>query len=324
MHGSRFNETRQNASTSVAGVLLAGLLVLAMSGCSIKKMAINQLGDALAASGSTFSSDDDPELVRAAIPFSLKLMESLLAESPEHEGLLLATCSYFTQFSYAFVQQDADIVEDQDFAAAEELRGRARRLYRRAFDYGMRGLETRHEGFREELEANAEEAVSVMRKEDVPFLYWTAVAWASTISLSKDDPFLIARVPQMEAMMDRALELDENWDMGAIHAFLITYEMSRQGVTDDPVARARHHFERAMELSRGRLAGPLVAYAESVCVQQQDVKEFDALLKRALALDPDEYPEHRLVNLIMQERARWLRSQQSELFLLDEPAELQQ
>jgi hypothetical protein len=59
-----------------------------LCGCSIKRMAVNKLGDALAAGGTTFASDDDPELVKAAVPFSLKLMESLLAESPNHLGLL--------------------------------------------------------------------------------------------------------------------------------------------------------------------------------------------------------------------------------------------
>jgi hypothetical protein len=166
MHRSKINESWKPIIWWP--VLLAGLLGL--GGCSFKQMAINRLGDALAASGSTFSSDDDPELVRAAIPFSLKVMESLLAESPEHEGLLLATCSYFTQFSFAFVQQDAEMLEDEDFRAAEKMRQRARRLYLRALGYGMRGLETRHKGFREALDADPIRAVAPRKKKDVPFL----------------------------------------------------------------------------------------------------------------------------------------------------------
>jgi len=58
-------------------------------GCSIKRLAVNKVGNALAGGGTTFASDDDPELVKAAVPFSLKLMESLLAENPRHEKLLL-------------------------------------------------------------------------------------------------------------------------------------------------------------------------------------------------------------------------------------------
>ena len=34
------------------------------SACSIKKIAVNKLADALSSSGSTFTSDEDPELVK--------------------------------------------------------------------------------------------------------------------------------------------------------------------------------------------------------------------------------------------------------------------
>src|SRR5256886_14324081 len=100
------------------------LFCLLASGCSIRKMAVNKIGNALAAGGTTFASDDDPELVKAAAPFSLKLMESLLAESPKHERLLFAASSGFTQYAYAFVQEDADELEDKDLTAATEMRVR--------------------------------------------------------------------------------------------------------------------------------------------------------------------------------------------------------
>ena len=288
------------------------------AGCSIKKLAVNKLGDALAGGGTTFAADDDPDLVKAAVPFSLKLMESLLAESPKHKGLLFATSSGFTQYAFAFVQQEADEIESANLAGATEMRQRAKRLYLRARAYGLRGLEASHSGMAAKLRASPREAVLMARRQDVPLLYWTAASWAAAIALSKDDPALIGEIPQMEALMDRALELDESFDQGAIHAFLINYEMARQGVPGDPAARARQHFDRAMELSLGRQAGPLVSFAEAVCVQKQDLKQFDESLQRALAIDPDAQPEHRLVNLVMQRRARWLISKRDELFLIPE------
>jgi predicted anti-sigma-YlaC factor YlaD len=296
-----------------AGLLLGGW---AMTGCSIKKVAVNQVGNALAGSGSAFSSDDDPELVRAALPFSLKLMESLLAESPEHAGLLLAASSGFTQYAYAFVQSDADVLEETDFAAAEAERARARRLYWRAQRYGLRGLEVAHPGLGAALRAHPREAVAACTREDVPLLYWTAVAWGAAIALSKDDPGTVAGAPRMEVLIDRALALDESWNEGAIHTFLINYEYSRTDAPGDPAERARAHFRRAVELSELRLAAPFVTLAEVVSVQEQDVAEFDALLAQALAINPDAVPEHRLENLIVQRRARWLRAHKEDLFVL--------
>jgi len=285
------------------------------SGCSVRRMAVNKLGDALASGGTTFSSDDDPELVKAAVPFSLKLMESLLAESPRHQGLLFAAASGFTQYGYAFVQEDADEIEATDFAAAEQMRVRARHLYLRARNYGLRGLEARHKGFEKALRATPVAAVAKATPRDVPLFYWTAVSWAAAVSLSKDNPDLIAEQPCFEAMIDRALALNESYGNGAIHAFLITYEMSRPGGVGDAVARSRQHFERAVALTGGQLAGPMVSFAEAVCIQKQDAKEFDALLKRALAINPDGKPEWRLANLVTQRRAKWLLTRTEDLFL---------
>ncbi|MFO1476380.1 MAG: TRAP transporter TatT component family protein [Verrucomicrobiota bacterium] len=297
----------------------AFLLLLAFTGggCSVRHYALNQAANALAHTGSTFASDDDPALIQAAAPFSLKLMESVLAENPDHPELLAATAAGFTQFSYAYVQEDADETEPHDLAAAEALRARARRLYLRAQRYGMHGLEVKHPGFGAALKANPKQAVRMADKSDVPLLYWTGASWAAAIALSKDNPELVAQLPSMEALMDRALELDESWNRGAIHTFMITYEMSRTTVGGDAAARSRAQFDRAMALSKGTLAAPMVAYAEAVCVQKQDVKQFESLLNQALAINADDYPDVRLENLIMQRRARWLLSRKTELFLVE-------
>jgi len=314
------NASSRNAAKRAARagsrLLCAALLLSLAAGCSIRKMAINKLGDALAGGGTTFASDDDPELVKAAVPFSLKLMESLLAESPKHKGLLFATSSGFTQYAYAFVQQEADELEDKDLAAAQAMRARAKRLYLRARSYGLRGLEVRHPGFESALRANPKSAVRVTRREEVPLLFWTAASWG--LAISPDDPALVAEQPIVEALIDRALELDAAYGEGAIHSFLITYEMKRPGAKGDPAERARRHFQQALELSHGQQAGPFVALAEAVTIKKQDVQEFESLLNRALAVNPDAAPEYRLANLIAQRRARWLLSRKEELFLIPE------
>jgi len=150
----------------------------------------------------------------------------------------------------------------------------------------------------------------------VPLAYWSAVSWAAAVSDSKDNPDLIADLPKIEALIDRALELDETFDHGAIHSFLIAYEMSRQGAKGEPATRARQHFDRAMALSAGQMAAPLVSLAEAVSVKNQNVEEFKSLLNQALAINPDAKPEWRLANLVMQHRARWLLARTDELFLL--------
>jgi len=295
--------------------LLLAAACAAGAGCSVKRFAINKLGDSLANSGTTYTADDDPDLVGQALPFSLKLVEGLLAESPRHRGLLFTAASGFTEYAYAYVQQDADMAERQSLDAATALRARARRLYLRARDYGLRGLDARYPTFSQTLRRDPAAAVRMTTRADVPLLYWSAASWASAIAVSKDRPDLIADQLFAEALIDRAFALDPDFDSGAIHGFLIAYEAARQGIPGDPLARSRLHFDRNVALTNGQLASPFVSLAETVSVQRQDRAEFESLLRRALAIDADARPEWRLQNLIVQRRARWLLACEDDLFV---------
>jgi predicted anti-sigma-YlaC factor YlaD len=298
----------------LSALALAGGLALALPGCSIKKIAVNKLGDALAQAGTTYSSDDDPELVGEASAFGLKTIEALLAESPRHKGLLLAAASGFTQYAFAYVQQPGDFVEARDYERAVELRRRARRLYLRARRYGMRGLELEQPGFEARLRADRHAAVAPLRKEHVPLLYWTGLSWFGAISLLKSDSELAADQGLAEALMRRALELDPEWEHGSIHDFYIAWEGRGESVGGS-YARAREQFDEAVESSGGHRAAPYVTLAESVSVARQDRAAFQHLLEQALAVDVDVKPELRLANLIYQKRARWLLSRADELFI---------
>lgn len=295
--------------------LLLFLFLLTLNGCAVRQYAINRVGDAIAGGGDAFASDNDPDLIRDASPFSLKMMESLLAENPRHRGLLLAAAKGFTQYTYAYVQQHADEVEGTDVATAYAERDRAKRLYLRARDYGLRGLSLQQPDFFVHLRADPQATVKRVKPEDVALLYWTGAAWAGAIAAGKDDPFLVADLPAVEALITRAGEIDEAFDNGALHVFLISYEMSRSAVSKDAAHKARKHFNRAVELSGGLQAAPYVALAESVTVQEQRRDEFTQLLGQALSVDIDQRPDWRLANLIMQRRARWLLAHTDEYFL---------
>lgn len=288
-------------------------LLLALASCSVKHYAINQLGNAVAGTGATFASDDDPELIRQAAPFSLKLVESLLAQSPRNENLLLAATRGFTQYGYAFVQEDGDEIADTDPARAAQLHLRAANLYIRARDYGLRGLAVHHKNFAARLKANPQEAVRELKKSDVPMIYWTAISWAAALSASHDI-MMLPEIPRFEALADRVLELNETYEEGAIHGFLITYEMSRLNPKPDRFAIAQKHFARNLELAHGHQIAPYVIYAESVLVAQKDKAGFQAMLRQSLRMDPNQWPEHRQLNLLMQRRARWLLSRTNKLF----------
>ena len=293
---------------------LAALALLSAGGC--RATATRAVANAVS-SGETsvYAQDDDPDLVRAAVPFGLKTMEGLLAEHPEHEGLLTALASGFTQYGYAFVQADAEEAEmNGKSVPARVLRERAKRLFLRARDYGLRGLEARHQGLSGRLGAarDLEPALAQLNKDDLPLVYWTAASWALAIGAGKEDMALVAELPVPGALMKRALGIDETWNEGAIHEFLVTWEAAQGG--PDGLPRAKEHFDRAIALSKGKKLGLLVSYAEAVSVARQDRAEFTRLLQQVVRADAESDRAHRLANVLAQRRAKLLLAHAEDLF----------
>jgi predicted anti-sigma-YlaC factor YlaD len=272
----------------------------------VKHKAVGMVADTLTSSGDVFSRDDDPDLVGEAVPFGLKLYESLLESSPKNKNLLIATCSNFTQYGVAFVETRAlELGEAQHHDEVAHLNDRALKLYLRAKGYCMRAMEVRFPGVTDRLVKDPKTALAKAGKDDVPLLYWTAASWGSAISLGLDKPELVIDVPTVRALADRALALDESWNKGALHEMFISLESVPEALGGSP-DRARQHFKRAVELEHGLSPGPYVALALGVSVGAQDRAEFESLLKQALDIDPEKDPSNRLATLIQQRRARAL------------------
>ena len=124
---------------------------------------------------------------------------------------------------------------------------------------------------------------------------------------------VLARLPEVEALLQRALTVDEAYDEGALHEFALVWAGSAPGARDR--AAIERHYRRALELSAGQRASLYVAYAMAATVPAQDPRRFRDLMDRALAIDPDARPGERLLTIIAQSRARWLLTRVDELFL---------
>lgn len=285
-----------------------------LGGCSVKRTVVNYVGDAIGGGGGVWSSDEDPELIKQAIPFGLKTNESLLEVSPGHEGLLEATAVGFLAYAL-LVKEEADRLEIDDLKAARKKKARASKLFIRGRDYALRALEQRHPGFTEGLKADRDAMLARAGAEDAPFLYLAGAGWAGALGADTANLGLVADLPTAGALVRRVLEVDETFDRGAAHEFMISYEAARPGGS---IEAARRHYDRALALSEGKRASVYLALAESVSVGEQDVNEFRAMLKAARAVDIDEIPGDRLLNVVAQERAEWLEERIPDLFLLAE------
>lgn len=288
------------------------LAVAALTGCSLRSMAVNAVMPALA-NPAVYLSEEDPEVVRDALPFLLKTIESILDTDPERQDALLFANTGFLLYASAFLQADAEIAEWDDYELAAELNGRAQRMFLRARDYGLRNVELDHPGIAARLRDDPATAAAVFDEEDVESLYYLGGAWLLAISLGLDRPALVADLPAARALLDRALTLDEDYERGALHSAFVTLESVGEAMGGSN-ARAREHFARAVELSEGLDAGPYVALATGVAIAEENREEFRELLETAIAIDPDEEPSNRLLNLIAQKRARVLLDHIDDLF----------
>ena len=296
---------------AISVVCLSAALVSV--GCSLRMMAVNAIIPVLA-DPAVYLSEEDPELVRESLPFLLKTIESIVHSTPEQDEALIFACSGFTLYGIAFLQVDAEGAGwEGNYGEELALRDRTWKIYVRARDYCLQSLELKYDGISEQLRLDP--ATSVLRTdaEDVEVLYLLSAAWGLAISNALDRPDLIADLPAVRALIERALELDEDYERGAIHGVLITLESLPEELGGSAI-RAREHFERVVELTDGLDASPYVAFAAGVSVSTENRREFNHLLNQALAIDPDEDPSLRLLNLVNQKRARLLLDNIDDLF----------
>ncbi|GIT67062.1 MAG: hypothetical protein Ct9H300mP25_05340 [Acidobacteriota bacterium] len=197
-----------------------------------------------------YLSEEDPELVRAALPFLLKTIESIIDADPEHRDALAFANTGFLLYATAFLQHDAALAEWEDYELTRDLNNRALRMYLRARDFGIRAVELDHPGMSARLVREPSTAVTAFEVNDVEALYYLGGAWMLGISLGLDQPSLVADLPTARALLDRAIELDEDYNRGSLHAAFITLESVGEALGGSYV-KAREHFERAVELSEG-------------------------------------------------------------------------
>ena len=305
------------------GVLFACVLLLG-SGCgALRRNAIRNLAGVFSdpPGSNVLVQDDDPELIRDALPFALKTYEALLASDPRNRDLCRVTAGGFVNYANAFVHEEAKRLKELDFQRSQYLRRRATKLYLRGRDYALAGLMLDYPDFKRKLREDPKRVLHTLSAKDVPLLFWAAAGWAGAISADVNNMSLVADLPIAEAMMRRALELDRDFEDGAIHEFFIMYEGSRSEAMGGSTERAWEHFDSVVSLTRGEKASPYVSLASSVAVRKQDYKMFKDLLHKALAIDPDAVPEWRLANILAHEKAQWLLDHSPELFLNYEETE---
>ena len=291
-------------------LLPAGIaLLLTLTGCAPKQLIVGSVADELATQSQ--GAENDLELAREASAFYLKFSESILRQNPGHQGLATAVSAGYTQYAYAFVAFDAEKIEAKDAKAAERLRQRAAKLYHRARQHALRALEEDKPGFAAALASQQAQDWPKLRKEQAGLAYWAAAAWGGWISLSKDDPDVVADLPLAIRLAELAWAVDPDWGDGALTGLLGSFEAGRSAGN---AQRALSYFDRSIAQSAGRSAGGYLAKAEGYAQPAGDRALFEQLLQQALAIKDEAGSPLTLQNEVMRRRAQWLLEKADDLF----------
>jgi predicted anti-sigma-YlaC factor YlaD len=281
-------------------------LLAVLSGCAVRPFVVDQTAQAL--SGQGMASEDDLQLAREASAFYLKFSESVLKETPGHLKLAESVSAGFTQYAYAFVAFDAEKLDVKEPQVAVQMRERAGRMYARAHRHAMTALELNQPGFAAALRQADPKKQLRLTQAQVPLAYWAAASLGGWISMSKDEPDVVADLPLSMRLAELAWQVNPSYGDGALASLMGTLEGAKVGGSRQ---KAQAYFDQAIALGKGKEAGPYVAKAEGVSVPAEDRKQFEQLLKQAIGISQ----QHRsLQNVVMRERAQWLLSSVDELF----------
>ena len=299
--------------------ILLLITLIAFSGCSINKYAMKKVADILTTEGSSsvYTGDNDPEFVGDALPFAIKMYETLMDSIPNHSGLILKTGSLYIMYANAFLDTPASMLKEEEFEKQEKLMNRAKNLYLRGRDILINGLERRHPGFGKLLDRkNFAGVLKMMSTDDAPFLYWAAAGWVGAFSIDPFDMDLGITLPSAAGLMDLVLKIDPQFEKSAIHDFYISYYGSLPEYMGGSTEKARQNFRASVRYSEGKLAAPYVSLATTVSIQTQNIEEFRELLKTAVGFDLKLNPTDMLVNILNKRKAKWYLENEDDFFLV--------
>jgi len=244
--------------------------------------------------------NNDLATVKDGAPAYLLMVDGLLLREPDNESLLRGASNIYTAYTRVFVKD----------------RARAKKLTEKALSYALRAICVRRSKTCQFREVNFQEFKNTLLSleiKDVPDLFTLGSAWATWIQMHREDWNAVAEISRVEAIMKRAIDLDEFYQDGGAHLYLgvlATFIPPALGGKPDV---GRRHFERALEISKDKNLMVKVLYAKQYARLMFDQKLHDRLLNEVLEAKTD-VPGYTLSNTLAQERAKELLKSGKEYF----------
>ena len=261
---------------------------------------------------------------------------------------LLDYSKVLTKTGFGFVMENAEKTLDDNYQDGLIIYAKANKYFERAVHLGNKYFRNKYPNFNNWLEGSKNSNIKFISY-DVEPLYWLAAAYGGAVSSSRGNPQWIIHLPKVGLLIEKALELDPDWNYGALYSMMITYSMTlsdtptkdwdasgsiggynRFGVKSDNnghynnkgvreseyigVKVATKYYNKALEASKRMDLSSHVSYAENVLVFQQNRSEFIRLLNVVIESKRQEIKDLELGNLMAKKRAQWLLGRTEELF----------
>lgn len=264
-------------------------LCFAIGACSIQKLVISEIA-VMADKGLTaFEQDDDLEMLEKAMPANIKLLETLLVNSPNDPRLLILLSRLYAAYNFAFVESRLEEIEllknsSRDLAvnlkAEKSLHQAVSRYYLKGAEYGLRALEAVHPKCRKIINdvRLLDSWLGSLSLNDVPALFWYAFNLGAYVNQNIDSIKIIAKAHIAEKAMLRVLELDHNYFQGGAHLFLLAYYGSRTPLMGGDPARAFTHYQNLKTMNGNKYFWADLYYARFYLKQKQDRQKFIQVL----------------------------------------------
>lgn len=278
------------------------LMFLLLSGCSSRRLAVQATLPLISSQIVSMQEERDADLAEKAIPASLKMLEGLAKEDPENIWILQKLAEGFCGYAFSFVEDS-----DPDRASGLYLRGK---------DYAFRALEMQGNGKTWKglsLDEWSKRLVKITPSQQ-PALFWAGQCWGSWLNLNLDSVEAFSSLPRIDALMNRAVELDSDFHYAGPHLFLGAFYGGRSRMLGGNPDKARNHFEQALKITEEKYLLISFLYAKTYAVQNQDRELFKTQLEKVQEASDDILPEQRLANQIAKRKAIVLLGKMDELF----------
>jgi hypothetical protein len=243
---------------------------------------------------------EDPELVREALPAYLLLIDSFIEANPDNSITLSSGSQLYAAYGAAFVA-DAD---------------RARTLTSRAREYGNRALCAADSATCELAALDFDSYAAVIRsigQADVEPLFSYSLANLAWIRSHSDDYAALAELPKIEVALEHLMTLDPGPNAASASMYLGILKTLRPAALGGDPEAGRLWFEHGIELSAGRDLAIKVEYARGYARQIYDRELHDRLLNEVLATDV-EVTGLVLFNKLAKEQAKQLLASADDYF----------